>query len=70
MPCECPFTSPRNQQRIFSARPAIVAAVIGVVLGTLAGERVLRRIPEPIFRRIVSVILLAVGAYLIAMSPQ
>jgi uncharacterized protein len=59
-----------ESERILSARPAIVAAVIGVVLGTMAGERVLRRVPEPLFRRIVSVILLAVGAYLIAMSPQ
>ena len=30
--------------KIFSAWPAIVAGVIGVVTGTLVGERVLRRI--------------------------
>src|SRR5260370_14681304 len=35
-----------ESDRIFSAGSAIVAAVIGVVLGTVAGERVLRRIPE------------------------
>jgi uncharacterized membrane protein YfcA len=55
--------------KIFSAWPAIVAGVIGVVLGTLAGERVLRRLPEKLFRRVVSAILLAVGTYLLATSP-
>jgi uncharacterized membrane protein YfcA len=56
--------------KIFTASPAIFAGVIGVVAGTVAGERVLRRIPQPFFRRIVSVILLAVGVYLLAMSPR
>jgi uncharacterized membrane protein YfcA len=40
--------------KILGAWPAIVAGIIGVVLGTLAGERVLRRIPEKLFRRVVS----------------
>src|SRR5437868_12489793 len=40
--------------RIFSAWPAILAGVIGVVFGTVAGVRVLRRIPEQLFRRVVS----------------
>lgn len=56
--------------KIFTASPAIFAGVIGVVAGTVAGERVLRRTPQPFFRRIVSVILLAVGGYLLAMSPR
>jgi uncharacterized membrane protein YfcA len=34
-------------------------------LGTVAGERVLRRIPEKGFRRVVSAILLVVGVYLL-----
>jgi uncharacterized protein len=56
--------------RIFSAWPAILAGVIGVVFGTVAGVRVLRRIPEQLFRRVVSGILLAVGGYLLVMSPR
>jgi uncharacterized membrane protein YfcA len=32
-----------------------------VVLGTLAGEGVLRRIPEPVFRRVVAAVVLALG---------
>jgi uncharacterized membrane protein YfcA len=56
--------------RIFSAWPAIVAGITGVVFGTLAGERLLRRIPERLFRRVVSAILLAIGAYLLAASSR
>ena len=56
--------------KIFSAWPAIVAGVIGVVIGTLAGERLLRKIPEKLFRRVVSAILVAIGAYLLLASPR
>jgi uncharacterized membrane protein YfcA len=45
--------------RILSAWPAIISGIIGVVIGTLAGEQVLRRIPERVFRRVVSAILVA-----------
>ncbi|HEX6589008.1 MAG TPA: sulfite exporter TauE/SafE family protein [Longimicrobiales bacterium] len=37
----------------------------GVVVGTLIGERVLRRIPEPVFKRTVSILLLALGAWML-----
>ena len=47
--------------RIFSAWPAIVAGITGVVIGTISGERLLRRIPEQFFRRVVSAIVLAIG---------
>lgn len=50
---------------ILDAWPAVIAGWIGVVIGTLAGERTLRRIPEKIFRRIVSAILLAIGILLL-----
>ncbi|HJZ55311.1 MAG TPA: sulfite exporter TauE/SafE family protein, partial [Gemmataceae bacterium] len=33
--------------------PLLVAATTGAVVGTLAGERLLRRIPEPVYRRLV-----------------
>lgn len=54
-----------ESSNILSAWPAIVAGAIGVVFGTLAGERLLRRIPEELFRRVVSAILLAIGVYLL-----
>jgi uncharacterized protein len=56
--------------RILSAWPAIVAGIAGVVTGTLAGDRLLRRIPEKLFQRVVSAILLAIGAYLLAALPR
>jgi len=39
----------------------VVAAAIGVVLGTIAGERLLRWIPDHVFRRVVSASILAIG---------
>jgi uncharacterized protein len=39
----------------------IAVATAGVVVGTLAGERVLRRVPETIFRRVVAALILALG---------
>jgi uncharacterized membrane protein YfcA len=56
--------------RMFSAWPVIVTGTIGVVAGTLVGERVLRKIPENVFRRTVSAILLVVGIYLLVVSPR
>jgi uncharacterized membrane protein YfcA len=43
----------------------LLLAIIGVVVGTLAGERILKRIPEPLFRRVVSIIILALGVGLL-----
>src|SRR5437762_804516 len=39
-------------EELAGAWPLIAVATAGVVAGTLAGERVLRRIPEPVFRRV------------------
>jgi len=44
--------------------PVLLLAIIGVVVGTLAGERVLRKIPDALFRRIVSLIILTLGVAL------
>lgn len=57
------ITEPRQ---ILSAWTAIVAALIGVLPGTLLGERILRRIPETVFRKIVAALLLAIGILLLA----
>jgi uncharacterized membrane protein YfcA len=45
--------------------PEIAAATIGVLLGTLAGVRVLRRIPEHVFRPAVSILITALGVYML-----
>jgi uncharacterized membrane protein YfcA len=39
----------------------VAVATAGALLGTLVGARLLRRVPEPIFRRVVSAVLLALG---------
>jgi uncharacterized membrane protein YfcA len=60
-----PFYLAAESPQIVRALPLLVPATGGVVVGTLAGERLLRRIPETIFRRVVSAILLGVGAFLL-----
>jgi uncharacterized protein len=52
-------------RQILRAWPAILSASVGVISGTLVGVGVLRCIPERIFRRIVSLILLAIGVTLL-----
>ncbi len=41
--------------------PFLAVATTGVLLGTVVGGRVLRRVPESIFRRAVGVVLLLLG---------
>ncbi len=51
--------------RMLAAWPVIVTATTAVLIGTLAGERVLRRIPERVFRRVVSGIIGTIGMMLL-----
>ena len=44
--------------------PAIIVATAGTVAGTLAGERVLKRIPPRLFRKLVALLVLALGFYM------
>src|SRR5438445_1568340 len=46
--------------------PLIVLLAIGGVIGTFAGQWTLRRMPQPVFRRVVGVLLLGLGAYTLA----
>jgi hypothetical protein len=46
--------------------PAIAALTLGVLAGTLSGARLLRRIPEPLFRRIVAGLILALGLFMLS----
>lgn len=45
--------------------PLVLTATLGVVLGTVAGTSLLRRIPETLYRRIVSTIILALGVFML-----
>jgi uncharacterized membrane protein YfcA len=47
----------------------VAVATAGAVIGTLSGEHLLRGIPERLFRRIVAILLLALGTYMILRAP-
>lgn len=52
--------------RVFRDDPVLIATMTGgVAFGTLLGDRVLRRIPERWFSRIVGVLLLGLGVYML-----
>lgn len=53
-------------KRIVSEWALLVVATIGVLLGTFWGVRLLRRIPERIYRKIVYFLVLALGIYMLA----
>jgi len=50
---------------ILEVWPLLVAATTGVVVGTALGSRVLKRIPQTIFRRLIALLLFALGIYMI-----
>ena len=51
--------------RLLAIWPLVAVATAGVVIGTLTGMRLLPRVPEPAFRRVVAVLLLALGAWMV-----
>jgi len=57
------FTSPSTIERLTLW---IAVMVAGCAIGTVAGARVLRRIPEIHFRRLVSVLILALGVVMLS----
>jgi uncharacterized protein len=52
-------------QDVAALWPFLLTATAGAVLGTLVGERLLRRIPEPIYRRLVAALVLALGVFML-----
>lgn len=45
--------------------PVLSAAILGSAIGTLVGERILRRLPERTYRRTVGALVLALGVYML-----
>jgi uncharacterized protein len=45
--------------------PALLTATAGAVLGTVIGERILKRVPEPVYRWVVSALVLALGVFML-----
>lgn len=63
-----PFYFTAEWKDVAGAADTINIALLGALTGTLAGERVLRRIPRPLFKRVVAGILLAIGILLLVSS--
>jgi uncharacterized protein len=60
-----PVYAATQYRSLVSAWPAMLLATIGVVIGTLAGKPLLKRIPERSYRAIVSVIMLILGIWML-----
>lgn len=52
-------------QEIADLWPSLLAATVSAIFGTIVGERILRRIPEPIYRRLVAALVLALGVFML-----
>lgn len=63
-----PFYFITESEEIFRVHVTVIVMAFGGIAGTLAGERLLRRIPERIFKRVVSGVLLGIGALLLVFS--
>jgi uncharacterized membrane protein YfcA len=46
--------------------PVVLIATVGVVLGTIAGTHLLGRLPEKLFRRLVALLIMTLGVYMLA----
>lgn len=55
-------------REILELWPLLLSATAGAVLGTIAGSRVLKRIPEPLYRSVVSALILALGVAFLILS--
>ena len=53
------------REELWAAREPMLIATIGVVAGTILGARLLRRIPETMFRKIVAIVLAILGIALL-----
>lgn len=60
-----PVYAATQARGMWDARVEIVVAIIGVVVGTLLGVKLLRRIPERWFRRAVGALIVLLGAYML-----
>ena len=61
-----PVYAATQYRSLLAAWPEMLVAAVGVVVGTLAGKPLLRRIPERSYRAIVSAIILALGVWMLA----
>src|SRR5205823_12324028 len=55
-------------QEMFAQWPVLLTASIGSLLGTLIGQKIIRHLPERIYRRTVSALVLALGVFMLFWS--
>jgi uncharacterized membrane protein YfcA len=60
-----PVYAATQYQQILPVWPALLIATVGVVIGTFAGKPLLQRIPEHAYRSVVSLIILALGIWML-----
>lgn len=48
----------------------VAAATAGTLIGTMVGERLLRKLPGPIYRKVVAALVLALGAFMLLQAAQ
>jgi len=63
--CRMPVYAALQFRQILAQWPFAALATLGVVLGTLSGKWMLQRIPQNVFRAIVSSIILALGTWML-----
>ena len=56
--------------RLLTIWPTIAGLTLATVAGTIAGRRVLSRIPERVFHRIISAVVLLLGAYMLVRASM
>ena len=52
-------------EEVAGLSPFLVTATVGTLIGTVAGEPVLRRLPEALYRRLVAGVVLALGVFML-----
>jgi len=60
-----PVYAATQYRSILAVWPAMLLATIGVVIGTLVGKPLLKRIPERSHRTLVSAIILGLGIWML-----
>jgi uncharacterized membrane protein YfcA len=60
-----PIYTATQWRDVLSVWPILLISTLGIIVGTLIGQPVLRRIPPKTFQAIVSAIILALGIYML-----
>ena len=65
-----PVYAVTQHREIAGAWPTVVIATVGVIVGTLIGKPILQRIPEKTYRFLLSLLVLALGVWMLVQPGQ